>query len=481
MKVLHIGWGFRPWREGGLIEYAEDLMNIQVDQGYEVAYFFSGRHYLFSRKPWLKQWLKNKIKMYEIINSPIYYAGEKGTKNSEIELNEEYSEKFFIEVLFKFNPDIIHIQELAGLPSSLIEIAVQKSIPMIMTLHDYYLLCPTLKLFDYNYSICLNSEIGDKCLICCAQAPRNLNHLLLRTLGFETKDKWILETILSTIVKLNKTRKYLLHNFLRKTVIQNNHYGVDQIDKKAAEEFQSRRIVNIERLNKVDLLVSQSFKVAEIYKILGCQEHKLITIHSTVKHIDNIKPKNIESITEPINFVTMNGCASIQKGADLIVGALRKLKAIGLTNNFRLFVMGGMLERTKDELLQFDNIVFKGHYAVTDIDSLLEEMHVGIVPSVWEEVYGYVGIEFLAKGIPVIGNNVGGITDYTIDNFTGWVNKANTAQGLAEIMANIIENPNQIVDLNKNIFSNYRQIIKPMTLHFKEIEQTYKDLIQPKN
>jgi hypothetical protein len=30
MKILHIGWGFRPWRGGGLIEYTEDLMETQV-------------------------------------------------------------------------------------------------------------------------------------------------------------------------------------------------------------------------------------------------------------------------------------------------------------------------------------------------------------------------------------------------------------------------------------------------------------------
>ena len=33
MKILHIGWGFRPWRGGGIIEYAEDLMEKQIQKG----------------------------------------------------------------------------------------------------------------------------------------------------------------------------------------------------------------------------------------------------------------------------------------------------------------------------------------------------------------------------------------------------------------------------------------------------------------
>ncbi len=30
MEVLHIGCGFRPWHLGGLLEYAEALMDTQV-------------------------------------------------------------------------------------------------------------------------------------------------------------------------------------------------------------------------------------------------------------------------------------------------------------------------------------------------------------------------------------------------------------------------------------------------------------------
>jgi len=32
MRVLHIGLGFSPWRGGGLIEYAEDLMEKQMQK-----------------------------------------------------------------------------------------------------------------------------------------------------------------------------------------------------------------------------------------------------------------------------------------------------------------------------------------------------------------------------------------------------------------------------------------------------------------
>ena len=37
MKILHYTLGFQPSRTGGLVKYAEDLMNQQVESGYKVA------------------------------------------------------------------------------------------------------------------------------------------------------------------------------------------------------------------------------------------------------------------------------------------------------------------------------------------------------------------------------------------------------------------------------------------------------------
>lgn len=478
MRVLHIGRAFRPFLINGLLEYAEDLMDIQVARGYKVAYFFYGRHYPLLRRPWLRKWLRKDIRMYEIINSPIFRGY--GTIYPEADLNEEYSEKFFIKILSEFKPDIIHIQDLYGLPSSLIDIGKLKNIPVVMTLHDYFTLCPTSRLFDYNRSLCSSQYVGDKCVLCCAQAPRDTNHLIYLTLHFERK-RWLPKFVRNSITKIKKILGY----FSNKTSYPSIDYSLRERDSfkergRLEAVFQERRDANIARLNKIDLLVTQSFRSAEIYQKLGTQANKITTVQSNPKHIDYLKPKKMTSVRGPINFATLNGCASVEKGVDLILDALRKLRQIGLNSHFKLFVMGDVLESAKSELLQFDNVDYKGPYNVTNLDNLLSGMHVGIIPSVWEEVYGYVGIEFLAKGIPVIGNSLGGIVDYTVDNVTGWLNRANTADGLAQIMADIIYNPSQILDLNRSIISNYHQSIKSMDGHFEEMDKIYKDLIQAK-
>jgi hypothetical protein len=44
-----------PWRPGGLIAYAEELMEEKVKRGHDVAYFVSGRHYPNLSGPRLKR------------------------------------------------------------------------------------------------------------------------------------------------------------------------------------------------------------------------------------------------------------------------------------------------------------------------------------------------------------------------------------------------------------------------------------------
>src|SRR5205823_2301556 len=83
---------------------------------------------------------------------------------------------------------------------------------------------------------------------------------------------------------------------------------------------------------------------------------------------------------------------------------------------------GDVTDETRERLERLPNVEWAGYYDPADLQRVLEPYHVGVIPSVWEEVYGYVGLELLAAGLPVIGNARGGIVDYVRDGETGWVN-----------------------------------------------------------
>lgn len=477
MKVLHIGWGFIPWRGGGLIEYAEDLTRAQASFGYEVAYFFSGRHYPLIRRPHLKRWSRNGVRMYELINGPVLHGGDLGTRNPEQDLGERTSERTFKDVLDEWQPDLIHIQELAGLPSSLIEIAKSRGFPVVMTLHDYFLLCPTLRLFDHSGDICLTKEVGGKCPLCCAKAPADRSPLVLTTLRYGVEKH----------LKLGpKSMKWVpkVRDLARRGRRSFNLGDADCTVPSGAlplarfeEAFQRRRNVNIGRLNMVDLLIGQSRKITEVYCKLGIQADRTKTVHSTVKHLSRIRPALMANGRQTVSFGTMNGCAGVAKGAELILGALYKLQEWGLATKFRLIIMGYINPDLRREFLRFRNVINCGLYDRNELDHLLEQVDVGLVPSIWEEAYGYVGIEFLAKGIPVIGNRMGGIVDYVVPGETGWLNEDNSADGLANVMASLVRDPEKVVAINRNIVANHDRIIQSMDAHVAEMDAIYRHVL----
>src|SRR4051794_19529322 len=181
VKILHVGSGSVPWRIGGLVAYAEDLMQAQVRAGHEVACFFSGRHYPYVSGPRLRRWRHRGASMFEIVNSPLADHG----RQPEPEISEPRLERMFARTLADLRPSVVHVQELAGLPSSLLEVAERAGVPVVMTLHDYFLLCSTFKLFDSQGSVCLRREIGADCVATTAGAPGGRQQLVNATLALD--------------------------------------------------------------------------------------------------------------------------------------------------------------------------------------------------------------------------------------------------------------------------------------------------------
>jgi glycosyltransferase involved in cell wall biosynthesis len=226
----------------------------------------------------------------------------------------------------------------------------------------------------------------------------------------------------------------------------------------------------------VDALIAQSPRVAEIYAGLGVDGSRIRVLQLTLRHLERLTPRTISRPPRPVRFAALNGAANVEKGSEVLLGALTELQASGLDDRFTLTVFGGMPERTRARLGRFPAVELGGRYQPRELDGVLTGLDVGIVPSVWEEAYGYVGPEFLAKGIPVIGNALGGIPEYTRDGQTGWLNDGASAEGLAAIMTEIIRNPHQVCERNRWILEHRSEIIKPFDRHLEELEAVYEEI-----
>ncbi len=475
MRVLHAGWGYQPFRGGGLIAYAEDVMRAQVRRGDQVGYFFAGRHVPGLRRTRLLRWSRSGVRMYEVLNSPIPIALGRGTAFPERELDEPQTERLFRQVLARFDPDVVHIQEIFGLPSSLIEVAREAGVPTVMTLQDYLPLCPTLKLYDADGRICLRHRPAEQCQRCSRNAPLDTRHLqrettaqLLVALGRRfpaTRDA--ARAAMQAVAARMPTRA--------STSPSASPAPEDPASRQqpSAAAYQRRRDTNLGRLSRVNRLLAMSPRVEEIYAGLGVARERLSTLRLTVDHLAGLSPRSFETPPNRPCFATLNGANSTEKGSQVVLEAVRKLDGEGLGGAYTLKVYGTVAVEVSDELARSSPVRLEGACGAPSLDRLLQDVDVGIVPSVWEEAYGYVGLEFLAKGIPVIGNAMGGIVDYTRPGQTGWVNETSDGAGLAALMAAVIRDPQQILDLHERIVERRPELIKPLHHHLSELDLAY--------
>jgi glycosyltransferase involved in cell wall biosynthesis len=469
VRVLHVGWGFWPWRVGGLIHYAEDLMAAQVARGDDVGYFFAGRHYAKPARTRLKRWRNNDVAMYEVVNGPIVSGLELGTRRPELDLHEPQAEGAFRSVLGSFRPEVVHFQELLCLPSSLIDVAAEAGVPTVMTLQDYLPLCSTLRLFDADGRICTRLGVGEDCALRNAGAPATRRPFVEDTLRYEIP-RWRR--------RLRGHRWPRRYDSLVERVTEWSLRTVDAEapppDDRSPAAFQRRRDVNVERLGRIGRLVAQSPRVGEIYRARGVSPERMSTFPFTLAHIERLKPRAMAAPPAPIAFGTLGGCAAHTKGAHLVVDALDALRDAGLEGRYRLLVFGAVHDDVLPALQSHAGVELRGMYAPEHLDGLLDEVDVGIMPSIWEEAFGYTGLEMIAKGIPLIANPLGGMVQYARADESAWLNEPCSGQGLADLMAMLIADPQRVVEMHERVVAARDRLVPSMHDHLDALYGAYR-------
>ena len=159
MTILHYTLGFFPYRSGGLVKYAMDLMLAQKRLGCSVIAFYPGGTSFTHRKCWVHQDKEyNGITTFELSNSmpvPLMY----GIKDVDRETSSQGLDIVsFKQMLDTVNPDVFHVHTLMGLPLEYLQEAHDRGIRIVYTSHDYFGLCPKVNFINQNGEVCLGAS-----------------------------------------------------------------------------------------------------------------------------------------------------------------------------------------------------------------------------------------------------------------------------------------------------------------------------------
>lgn len=98
------------------------------------------------------------------------------------------------------------------------------------------------------------------------------------------------------------------------------------------------------------------------------------------------------------------------------------------------------------------HLQFLGHQKQSVIQQYFHESAILLFPSIKAEIFGLVGIEAQASGIPVIASDVGGTREWCIDRKTGILVRPNEVRSLCNNIQKLLSNPSLRRELTDNAY-----------------------------
>ena len=371
--------------------------------------------------------------------------------------------KSFGDFLEKVQPDIVHFGHLIELSTTLIVEAKKRNIPVVFTLHDFWLFCQLGQLLKSDLSLCQGPTISEcsKCLaphLATSKGLRKLFHMVRRAVpNFQQRTR--LRKILSVLY-----RHYAEIISLRNV---NEHAHIQE------------RAIHIKHIcSLVDLFIAPSRFLLEKSVEFGIPRQKIIYCDYG---FDMALFTNFAKAPSPKIRFGYIGTLIPSKGIHVLLQAFNSIEnqnvELRIHGYFVPFHLG--FEDYPDylrSLCQKVNLHWCGKYENRDVAGLLSHIDVLVVPSIWYENSPLTIHEAFMAGIPVITSNIGGMAELISDGENGLHFQVGDPADLAKQMKKVLDDPGLIERLKENI----RPVI-PIEVHAMEIEKVYRGVMRREN
>lgn len=322
-------------------------------------------------------------------------------------------------LLEKFKPDIAHCQNIYGhLTPSILPVLKRHKIPVVMTLHDWKLICPNHRLFTQG-RICERCKGG--------HYYQALAHRCF-------KNSWKFSF-------LGMVESYLHDGF--------NFYK-----------------------NYIDCFISPSHFLKEKFLEFGWTHPPMEVIGNFV----SLKGcQNAPALKDPQGLVYA-GAFSEVKGVLLLLEAMALVKT---PTRLLLFGDGPVLEMCKSLACKspHHDIQFFPFAPHAELHQAMQSSLFTVLPSLWYENQPFSILESYALGRAVVGSDRGGIAELIQDGRTGFLFKAGDPKSLAEKITTLLQNPAMALDLGQRGYDKVKEKFNP-DVHYQEILKVYEELLK---
>jgi len=352
-------------------------------------------------------------------------------------------EKPFKEFLLSVKPDIVHFHSCSCIGASVIRVVRELQIPYVVTMHDWWWICPRLYLVDNRFEACAQGEVvrPEKCY--CVVRDQ-----------FEVKRYQYLRKIVSRmpliLVPSDHIRDSLIANGFDPDRLRVNPNGVH----KPAEV--------------PDKSSSQQLRFGFLGGSVGFKGGMVLLEAAHMIQSGN-------SILKMFNFQRASSIGESGDRMNLRETFLHVYRRFSVEPYDKINQMKSLMKnRSLLKSAPHVSIQFLPSYDNKDLNTIFRDLDVVVIPSI-RESFNLIAREAFMRNTPVICSTSGGPEEVVTDGVNGYVFEVNDAGQLADVMQGLMTNPSKVDALRRNIDT---QSIVGVDGQATMLEEVYRELAE---
>lgn len=444
---------------------------------------------------------------------------------------DKIQKELYRNILNAFSIDIVHIHHTFELSLDLYYEAKALNIPLLATLHDFFYVCPTIKLINYKNGLCIGCETEKMCSK-CLENQCNISQTVNFIPNWREQNRKALQLCDKLVVPSKNTKEiFLLYypelldkiiviehgsdNFVgdapsseieliiteeyRSNIeyIFNNHSNsqliegwayLEDIDSKdsqifvhISDEFGNEELLKANTIAREDVATStnEKYLYSGFYVVVPVNVFKDGKLYIRTQILNNGKfltNENIEVVEcskdkgkQNLNVAFIGGL-SPAKGSQLVYKTIKNS-----CKDIKWYIFGGIGDEDLSSIKQ-ENVIRTGWYRREEIKLLIESHKIDLVCilPIWPETFCYTLSEALLCGVPVIVTDIGAVGDRVRAMNCGWiVSKDSNYNDILNVINHIKDNPKEYQEKFSIVKNLKMKSISEMIEDYKRIYNQY--------
>jgi glycosyltransferase involved in cell wall biosynthesis len=293
--------------------------------------------------------------------------------------------------------DVAHVHHLTGLSTDAVQVLKAAGVPVVLTLHDYWLCCPRGQMFHQRGEVCMTLDV-ERCGAC-----------------LQATFPWWLDA--------------------------------QSRDEKVTRVHDRARTV----LQAADRLVVPSARAMPPFVMLGIAAKDIRVVQNGVDTEALRALPAAEPREGPLRLGYL-GTLMASKGLHVAIEALQRLPA----GTASLEIHGNAVPYHGDEsylnrcfqrLRPGDRVSYHGPYGLDELSQRYSGIDVLVAPALWHEAFGLTVREALAAGRPVLVSRIGGLQDAVADGEQGFVLEPGDVEAWAAAIARLAADRDLVAEM----------------------------------